>query len=221
MKDRHGSQNMDNFSSKRRNNYGKEMDHAFTLIFHNIKRLQDGHLSNSSPTLERADSATRLNPAMTLQVPAEPRERSGSDPSMLRKGLSQGIQKHSQHLELTRPKSRSFCGEGISPTQRRKVRFFDDCATNEHTQKRPPLTRRALSDVPPKPTIVVSNESWNTAFSLVQIMNAYGWNYSKRCGMLVNHNKLVVNEMSEMIFKIRHQTNKLKLRYYREMITLE
>ena len=39
--------------------------------------------------------------------------------------------------------------------------------------------------------------------------------------MLVNHNKLVVNEMSEMIFKIRHQTNKLKLRYYREMITLE
>jgi len=154
MKDHHRNQTMDN-GSRRRRNYDKEMDHAFTLIFHNIKRLQDGHLSNSTPTLERADSTSRIKPAMTLQVPLE-RELSRSDPSL---GLAQGhLQNHSKASELTRPKSRSFCGESTSPTQRRKVRFSDDFATKRDIQ-RPTLTKRPWSDVPPRPVIVVSKES--------------------------------------------------------------
>ena len=150
MKNHQRFHNMDD--TKRSRNYDKEMDHAFTLIFHNIKRLQDGHLSNSAPILDQADSKSGTSPANRLHLPSG-MERSGSDPSL------QGIQTHTGASDPIRPKSRSFCGGTTSPTQRRKVTFFDDYATTKEQVKRPALTRRPWSELPSNPLIVVTKES--------------------------------------------------------------
>ena len=146
-------------SQRRRSHYDKEMDLAFTLIFHNIKRLQDGHLSKSAPTLsvEQPDeSKSGINPTNTLHVPLA-RERSSSVPSLR---LPESMQTHTGASNLTRPKSRSFCSDATSPRQKRKVRFSDDYATtNEHVIQRSALAKRSWTDLPPNPLIVVTKES--------------------------------------------------------------
>lgn len=151
----HRSDKRNSFSSTRGRKYDKEMDHAFTLIFHNIKRLQDGHLSNSTPNLEQADNASGIRPTVTLQVPLK-RELSRSDPSLK---LSQGdTTGETDASDLTRYKSGSFSGTFIgTATQRRRVRFSDDCSEEEDL-RRPPLTRRSCSDLLPRPRIVLTKE---------------------------------------------------------------
>ena len=162
--DNRPSEKRNNFSSTRARRYDKEMDHAFTLIFHNIKRLQDGHLSNSAPNLEQAGNASGIRPTMTLQVPLD-RERSRSDPSL---NLAQdNTTRETDAFDLTRHKSRSFSGASIgTPTQRRRVRFSDDysAAGEEHLQ-RPSLTKRSCSDLLPMPRIVLTKEGWHLLFS--------------------------------------------------------
>ncbi|KAL9983721.1 hypothetical protein ACROYT_G005946 [Oculina patagonica] len=146
------SQNMNNCSTKRHNKYDKEMDHAFTLIFHNIKRLQDGRLCNSTPSLDQVDVQSEIKPAMALKVPFH-RARCRSDPSL---GLPEEDMAHRVKLSGARAKSGSFCGSDASPLQRRKVRFADDYATKDKL-KPPPLTKRPWSDL--QPLIVVTKES--------------------------------------------------------------
>ena len=160
MKDhQHRSQNMDACSSRRRRKYDQAMDHAFTLIFHNIKRLQDGQLaSNNEPTCQREDGASGQNSTATLQVPLH-RQLSGSDPSL---ELAQGnTKKQTCAADLTRPKARSFSGvdsTAIRDSPRRRVRFSEDFSAGELFQ-RPSLPRRPFSDLPPRPTIVLTKES--------------------------------------------------------------
>ncbi len=144
---------MNNCSTKRHNKYDKEMDHAFTLIFHNIKRLQDGRLCNSTPSLDQVDVQSEIKPAMALKVPFH-RARCRSDPSL---GLPEEDMAHRVKLSGARAKSGSFCGSDASPLQRRKVRFADDYATKDKL-KPPPLTKRPWSDL--QPLIVVTKESW-------------------------------------------------------------
>lgn len=146
------SQNTNHCSSRRQKKYDKEMDHAFTLIFHNIKRLQDGRVCNNASSLDEADIQPEA--MALLKVPLHS-TLGKSDPSL--NGLTED---HiAQHVELpdTRAKSGSFSGTDASPTQRRKVRFADDYATNGTKLKtRPPLGKRPWSDLPP--VIVVTKE---------------------------------------------------------------
>jgi len=146
------SQNMNDCMSRRRKKYDKEMDHAFTLIFHNIKRLQDGRVCNNASSLDEAD----IHPqAMALlKVPLHS-ALSKSDPAL------NGFKEYhmAQHVELPdiRAKAGSFSGIDSSPTQRRKVRFADDYATNDtKLNTRPPLSKRPWSDLPP--VIAVTKE---------------------------------------------------------------
>lgn len=151
------SQNMNNCSSRRQSHYNKEMDHAFTLIFHNIKRLQDDRLCNSAPSLNNADDQPDMKPVMTLKVPFR-RTRCRSDPSLghtEEEDVEQHVEQHVEHSS-TRAKSSSFCGRDASPTQRRKVRFADDYAAKDKLQGRPPLTKRPWSDL--QPLIVVTKD---------------------------------------------------------------
>ena len=114
------SQNTNNCTSRRQKRYDKEMDHAFTLIFHNIKRLQDGRVCNNDSSPDEADIQPET---MTLlKVPLHS-TLIKSDPSLNR--LTEDD--IAQHVELpgTRAKSTSFSGADASPTQRRKVRFTD------------------------------------------------------------------------------------------------
>lgn len=145
------SQNTNNCSSRRQKKYGKEMDHAFTLIFHNIKRLQDGRMCNNASCPDEAD--VQAEAMALLKVPFQG-TRCKSDPSL--NGLTEDD--IAQHVELpgSRAKSGSFCGADASATQRRKVRFADDYAAKDTKLKTPPLGKRSWSDLPP--VIVVPKE---------------------------------------------------------------
>ena len=135
------------------------MDHAFTLIFHNIKRLQDGHLSNSTTTLEQEEGKSEITTCTnTLEVPLK-RERSRSDTSLLRYTAVDMRTLIDVQSNTKLPKSRSYCGEGASSVGVRKVRFSDDYVTRKEDIRRPPLTKRPWSDLPPRPAIVVTKES--------------------------------------------------------------
>ena len=144
------SQNTNQCSPRRQKKYDKEMDHAFTLIFHNIKRLQDGRVCNNASSLDEADiqpEAMKL-----LKVPLHS-TLSKSDPSF--NGLTEESITQRAELPDTRAKSGSFSGTDASPTQRRKVRFADDYAANDRKLKtRPPLGKRSWSDL--LPVIVVT-----------------------------------------------------------------
>lgn len=136
MRDHMRSQKMKNHRPGRHGKYEKEMDQAFTLIFHNIKRLQDGHLFNSASSLITPDDA-EMNPASTLKLPLE-RPRASTDPlNRLTEGSAQ------QHMKVsdTRPKSQSFTSEASPSSQRRKVTFADDYTAKEQVQ-RSGLTRQ-------------------------------------------------------------------------------
>jgi len=141
------SQNTNNCSPRRQKKYGKEMDHAFTLIFHNIKRLQDGRVCNNASSRDEADIGSEG--MALLKVPLHS-TLSKSDPS---------LNTLTEELPGTRTKSGSFSGADVSPTQRRKVRFADDYAAKDLRLKAPPLYKRSWSDLPP--VIVVTKERWN------------------------------------------------------------
>ena len=149
------SQNRNDCLARRQKKYDREMDHAFTLIFHNIKRLQDGRVCNNvSSSLEEVD----IQPEAMAFLKAVPLHStlSKSDPSL--NGLTEHhIAQHGERPD-TRAKFGSFSGIDASPTQRRKVRFADDYATNDTKLKtRPPLRKRPWSDLP-APVIVVTKE---------------------------------------------------------------
>ena len=137
MRDHRSKQNMNHRSPKRHSSsYDKEMDHAFTLIFHNIKRLQDGVLSSSDPNL--LSNYNRKQPERKPMVRSQPplRKRSRSEPFV---GVIQ--QGESSSLLCQIGKSGSFhllSGASKSPLQRRKVRFANvDCAAEEKVQRLP------------------------------------------------------------------------------------
>ena len=105
--------------------YDKDMDYAFTLIFHNIKRLQDGHLCNSDSNLSQAERDVKKATA-----PKEPkRKRSRSEPFL---GFAEGQRVENAEASPSEGSdSQSLRGEGNS-LQRRRVRFAEDCGVREY-----------------------------------------------------------------------------------------
>lgn len=167
MKDRHNrAQSMDRNHSRRRGGYDREMDHAFTLIFHNIKRLQDGQLSKSESMLARDDlcsSAAEITSVNSLRLPLR-RDLSRSDPSL--RVSQENTRKRTEAPDLLRPNSHSLCNALVSPQpQRRRVRFLDDSATAEGP-KRQTLERRSYSHDRhlSVPLIILTKEGWNFPF---------------------------------------------------------
>jgi len=135
---------MESQRSGKRSKYDKEMDNAFTLIFHNIKRLQDGQLSNNPPNGDTAGRQAQMNPTGTLQVPMQ-RPRASSDPL---RGLAEGgIFRQTKDALDTRPKSRSIGDEASPISQRRKVTFADDCAAKQQRRRASDLIKRPQSDL--------------------------------------------------------------------------
>lgn len=127
MKDHRKTPIMSSRSSKGRlSNYELEMDHAFTLIFHNIKRLQDGVLSKSDPNLAKNFSQEEAKPAVSRRVKIPVRKRSGSEPYV---GFVSGVQNDALILDRKSGSLHDLSEVGRSPTPRRKVRFADDYAT--------------------------------------------------------------------------------------------
>lgn len=142
---------MDSHRSGTRRKYDKEMDNAFTLIFHNIKRLQDGHLS-SSPYGDTASTQAEMNPPTALQVPRQ-RPRASSDPLS---GLAEGrIFRQTKEVSDTRPKSQSVTDEASLLSQRRKVTFADDRTAKQQPRRASDFIKRRSSDFQPR---IVFNE---------------------------------------------------------------
>ena len=134
---------MESHRSGKRSRYDKEMDNAFTLIFHNIKRLQDGQLSNNLPNGDTAGRQAQMNPTSTLQVPMQ-RPRASSDPL---RGLAEGgIFRQTKEASDTRPKSKSIGAEASPTSQRRKVTFADDYAAKQQRRRASDLIKRPSSD---------------------------------------------------------------------------
>ena len=147
MRDQKRCQKMNNHRSGIRSKYDKEMDNAFTLIFHNIKRLQDGHLSSSPPNGDTASRQAEMNPPTTLQVPRQ-RPRASSDPLS---GLAEGrIFRQTKEVSDTHPKSQSVTDEISPSSQRRKVTFADDHTAKQQPRRASDLTKRRSSDFQPR-----------------------------------------------------------------------
>ena len=152
MRDQKRRQKMTSHRSGTRSKYNKEMDNAFTLIFHNIKRLQDGHLSSGPPNGDTASSQAEMNPPTTLQVPRQ-RPRASSDPLC---GLAESrIFRQTKEVSDTRPKSHSVTDEASPSLQRRKVTFADDHTVKQQPRQTPDLIKRRSSDLQPR---IVFNE---------------------------------------------------------------
>ena len=132
MRDQKRCQKMDNHRSGIRSKYDKEMDNAFTLIFHNIKRLQDGQLSNNPPNGDTAGRPGEMNPPSTLQVPRQ-RPRASSDP--LRGHAEGGIFRPTKEASDNRPKSQSVTDEASPSSQLRKVTFADDYTAKQQRRR--------------------------------------------------------------------------------------
>ena len=136
-----------NHRSGIRSKYDKEMNNAFTLIFHNIKRLQDGHLSSSPPNGDNASRQAEMNLPTTLQVPRQ-RPRASSDPlSRLAEGR---IFRQTKEVSDTRPKSQSVTDEISPSSQRRKVTFADDHTAKQQPRRASDLIKRRSSDIQPR-----------------------------------------------------------------------
>lgn len=116
MKDNKRGLKMNNRRQTSYDRYDKDMDYAFTLIFHNIKRLQDGHLCTSDSNLSQAERDVKQ--ATAPKVPM--RKRSRSEPF-----LGQTVQKNTEASSSQKSDSRSLQGER-SPLQRRRVRFAEE-----------------------------------------------------------------------------------------------
>lgn len=127
MRDYKQALKMNNRRQTSYDRYDKDMDYAFTLIFHNIKRLQDGHLCNSDPNLTQAEQDVK----QTTVKKAPGRKRSRSEPFL---GFAEGraVQEKAEASPPQRSDSRSSLrGEGKA-LQERRVRFADDCGVREH-----------------------------------------------------------------------------------------
>ena len=113
--------------------YDREMERAFLLIYHNIKRLQDGRVYERATT-RVSFVADQVDLAHTLQ-----RLSTTSDP--LNEG---GLRQNMNHESSTHPKSRSLSkGKDSSPSyQQRKVSFADNCLS-----KRADKGQRAYPDI--------------------------------------------------------------------------
>lgn len=136
-----------NSSSRRQSSYDKEMGLAFTLIFHNIKRLQDDRLCNSTPSLNQAQDQepTNKRPSMTLKMPTLDRTRCKSDSSLPL--VEEAMEQHETFPD-SGVESPCFSGTEASPSQRRKVRFADDYATkSKRVYRAPYITNRSISDI--------------------------------------------------------------------------
>lgn len=138
MKDRRQQRNMSSRLSKGRwSTYEQEMDHAFTLIFHNIKRLQDGVLSQSDPSLaenfSQEKSETKADVSIRTNFPV--RKRSESAPYLeFVDGAQNGGLPRALFQEHKSGSFHDVSDVGRSPTSRRRVRFADDYATEEKIQ---------------------------------------------------------------------------------------
>lgn len=121
---------MNSYSHRGRSgNYEKEMDLAFTLIFHNIKRLQDGVLSNSDPNLTKSNNHAEMEKKPVVYE-TRMKKRSTSEPFL----EIIGVQNVGGSLAVPQvQKSGSF--NGRSPTTRRKVRFADGFVAEGKTQR--------------------------------------------------------------------------------------
>ena len=118
-------------NNRRQTSYDKDMDYAFTLIFHNIKRLQDGHLCNSDPNLTQAERDEKQTTAPKVPV----RKRSRSEP-FLRFAEGRAVQEKAEASPPQRSDSRgSLRSEGHGNSlQKRRVRFADDRGVREHPE---------------------------------------------------------------------------------------
>lgn len=153
MKDHRQERNMSSgrLSKGRWSTYEQEMDHAFTLIFHNIKRLQDGVLSKSDSSLAENSNQekleTKTNVSISTKFPV--RKRSESAPYL---EFVNGAQNGGLPQALSQEhKSGSFhdvSDVGRSPTSGRRVRFADDYATEKkstiRTHRLSPLASQAI-----------------------------------------------------------------------------
>jgi len=129
MRDYKQALKMNNRRQASYDRYDKDMDYAFTLIFHNIKRLQDGHLCNSDPNLTQAER----NVKQTRAPKAPVRKRSRSEP-FLGFAEEQAVHEKAEASPAQRSDSRSGLrvGSEENSLQRRKVRFADDCGVREY-----------------------------------------------------------------------------------------
>lgn len=119
-------------SRKHSNRYDKEMDQAFTLIFHNIKRLQDGMLSNSDPDLTKEPSNFDLEPKTVKTIQKPVRKRSRSEDFRI---LGFGVQTTASPAHIKSGSLQQLNDAAKSPFQRRKVRFADDNAVRESVKR--------------------------------------------------------------------------------------
>lgn len=119
-------------SRKHSNRYDKEMDQAFTLIFHNIKRLQDGMLSNSDPDLTKEPSNFDLEPKTVKTIQKPVRKRSRSEDFRI---LGFGVQRTASPALIKSGSLQQLSDAAKSPFQRRKVRFADDNAVRESVKR--------------------------------------------------------------------------------------
>ena len=119
-------------SRKHSNRYDKEMDQAFTLIFHNIKRLQDGMLSNSDPDLTKEPSNFDLEPKTVKTIQKPVRKRSRSEDFRI---LGFGVQRTTSPALIKSGSLQQLSDAAKSPFQRRKVRFADDNAVRESVKR--------------------------------------------------------------------------------------
>ena len=142
MRDHKRTQDMNSYSPRRRSNldsYNKDMDHAFTLIFHNIKRLQDGHLCNSDSNLVQPnDELADVKPTAVPKAPV--RKRSRSEPFLVFAATE--AQQHTEGSSIQRCHSQPVHRK-VNVLQRRRVRFADDCGVKEHPKRlHMPLSKR-------------------------------------------------------------------------------
>ena len=166
--------NMSSRLSKGRwSTYEQEMDHAFTLIFHNIKRLQDGVLSQSDPSVaenfSQEKSETKADVSIRTNFPV--RKRSESAPYLeFVDGAQNGGLPRALFQEHKSGSFHDVSDAGRSPTSRRRVRFADDYAREEkskiRTHRLSPLAsqgsfhnRRMLHDCKPSDLVVKECES--------------------------------------------------------------
>lgn len=142
MRDHRGTQDMSNSSSRRHSSkYEKEMDHAFTLIFHNIKRLQDGVLSNSDPSLARRYSHEELERKSDVSHKPPVRKRSRSEDFLGRP--FERLQREDASRSLLQ-RSNSGSEFHKSASQERKVRFADDYAPS--ARRSPQISPSAMNE---------------------------------------------------------------------------
>lgn len=109
-----------NFRNGRK--YDREMEQAFILIYHNIKRLQDGRVheratSRGSFVVDQIDLSPTLRGLRTTADPLN--------------GPAEGVlRRNTNHESNTRPK------DSTPLSQQRKVSFADDYPSKDRTARK-------------------------------------------------------------------------------------